>query len=247
MEKPLVQVTGQLICADMSQMLTAMELLPDHVAQSRAEPGCLRFDLSQDDDPLIWNLNEIFADKQAYAAHQYRTGDSKWGAASDAFRREYHRNDVLPRIRPETLHDHQAITELLDLSFGTPGEAELVCALREAGDLTVSLVADVGGLIVGHIALSPLKADRPGLALAPLAVHPALQNRGIGAALVKTALKDLADHSILILGDPAYYGRFGFKPAKVTSPYAGPYLLVAGPGFDPGQPVEHAAAFQALR
>ena len=73
LDRPMIALTGRLICADPAQLMTALTLLPDHVDQSRAEPGCLRFDLRQDEDPLVWHLSELFTDGEAFAAHQQRT------------------------------------------------------------------------------------------------------------------------------------------------------------------------------
>ncbi|MDO5705611.1 MAG: GNAT family N-acetyltransferase, partial [Paracoccus sp. (in: a-proteobacteria)] len=81
------------------------------------------------------------------------------------------------------------------------------------------------------------------LALAPVAVHPALHGRGIGSALIRAALAAHPDHSIVVLGDPAYYHRFGFQPADLQSPYAGLHLMTAGPALPAGSAIIHAPAF----
>lgn len=241
-----VALTGQLVCADMGQMMTALTLLPDHVTASRAEPGCLKFDLTQGDDPLIWNLSELFADEDAFAAHQTRTKASEWGLSSQGIRREFTTSPATVRIRPETAQDGAAIAALLRQAFGGDDEARLVDALRRDGDLALSLVAESEGVILGHIALSPVTADQPTLALAPLAVHPALQGRGLGAALTQSAMAAFADHGVVVLGDPAYYGRFGFASADLDSPYRGPHLMTAGPALPAGARIEHAPAFAGL-
>lgn len=243
MSRPLYALTGRLICADMAEMLLALELLPDHIAASRSEPGCLRFDIAQSDDPLIWDLTELFADKTAFAAHQERSRNSRWGRESAALRRDFSAGDSVAALRPEARRDIDGIAALNRMAFGGTDEADLVARLRADGDLPLSLVAEAGGVILGHVALSPLRAAGPALALAPLAVHPAVQGRGIGTALVRAALDAFGDHSVVVLGDPAYYRRFGFAPADLQSPYAGPYLQIAGPPLPEGSAIAHAPAF----
>lgn len=246
LDRPLVSLTGRLICKDAAQMMLAMDLLTDHVALSRAEPGNLRFDLWQAEDPLVWELNELYADDAAFEAHRLRLKDSRWGRESHGIARDLSRSDAMPRLRAERAQDHAAVAELLSRAFGGPAEAELLDALRSAGELALSLVAEVGGTVIGHVALSPLEARGPALALAPLAVHPAMQSRGLGAALLRAALAAFQDHTIVVLGDPAYYGRFGFVPADLESPYAGPHLLTLGPRLPAGSRIAHAPAFAAL-
>ncbi|CAM3081216.1 GNAT family N-acetyltransferase [Paracoccus nototheniae] len=245
LSRPMIALQGRLICHDMGQMMTALDLLPDHQALSRAEPGCLRFDIAQSEDPLIWTLSEIFTDADAFAAHQTRTADSTWGQASTGLTRDFHRHDLHPAIRPETASDHDALDRLLTLTFGTRAEADLVHNLRRAGDLAVSLIAHADGLPVGHIALSPLQADRPAYALAPLAVHPALQGRGLGRALIACALQAAGDRPVVVLGDPAYYSRSGFTPASLTSPHQGPALQIHGQ-LPRHTTITHAPAFSRL-
>ena len=244
--QPLIALSGHLTCADMSQMMLALDLLPDHVALSRAEPGNLRFDLSQTEDPLIWRLDELFADAEAFAAHQARTKASEWGQRSKDIARAFDRIEVLPRIRAEHPQEAAAISALLRLAFGGQDEARLVEMLRDQDDLTLSFVAEAGGSIIGHVALSPLQAEGSALALAPVAVHPAAQKRGIGDALIRAALDAVPGHTIVVLGDPAYYSRFGFKPADLASPYAGPHLMALGPALPKGSAITHAPAFAAL-
>ncbi|MDM7255785.1 MAG: GNAT family N-acetyltransferase [Paracoccus sp. (in: a-proteobacteria)] len=243
---PLYALTGRLICTDMAEMLLALDLLPDHIAASRAEPGCLRFDIVQSDAPLIWHLTELFADEAAFAAHQARSRNSRWGRDSAALRRDFSAGDSLAVLRPETRRDIDGIAALNQMAFGGTDEADLVARLRAEGDLPLSLVAESGGVILGHVALSPLRAAGPAMALAPLAVHPAVQGRGIGAALVRAALDAFGDHSVVVLGDPAYYRRFGFAPADLQSPYAGPHLQIVGPPLPQGSIIRHAPAFAAL-
>ena len=119
--------------------------------------------------------------------------------------------------RPERRGDEAAIHELNAAAFPTADEAELVDALRAAGRLVVSLVAADADTVVGHIAFSPVTAgDHAGLGLAPVAVREAHRRRGVGAMLVREGLaagESLRSPFVVVLGDPAYYSRFGFVRA----------------------------------
>lgn len=242
---PMVALHGSLTCTDMGQMMTALSLLPDHVDLSRAEPGCLRFDITQAEDPMVWTLSEVFADADAFAAHQARTADSVWGRDSRDMARDFHRHDLHPLMRAEVAGDHAPLDRLLTSAFGSLAEGQLLRGLRDSGDLEMSLVAHAKGVPVGHVALSRLSAERPALALAPLAVHPALQGRGLGTALVHMALQAAGERPVVVLGDPAFYGRMGFVPANLQSPYAGPALQIFG-DLPKGSTIIHAAAFSDL-
>ena len=183
---------------------------------------------------------------EAFAAHQARSKDSTWGQRSQGIKRDFARTEALPCIRPEHPQEHASISALLRAAFGGEDEARLVETLRQQDDLSLSLVADAAGTIIGHVALSPLQAEGPAFALAPVAVHPALQGRGIGDALIRAALKAVEGHTVVVLGDPAYYGRFGFAPADLASPHAGPYLMALGPALPAGSTIAHAKAFAGL-
>lgn len=240
LSRPLVTVEGRLTCADMGQMLMALDLLPRHVELSRAEPGCLRFDIAQGDDPLVWTLDEVFADEDAFAAHQARNADSQWGRDSQGISRDLHCHALHPLIRPELPSDHKWLDRLLTAAFGHAEEAQLLADLRADGDLAVSLVAHVRGLPVGHAALAPLLDDRPGFSLASLAVHPALQGRGLGQALLAAVLAEAGEHPVVVRGDAAFCARAGFQPLAART-----RLMVRGdlPG---GGPVIQAPAFARL-
>jgi putative acetyltransferase len=122
-------------------------------------------------------------------------------------------------IRPERPADVLAIHRLHEEAFPTPAEARLVDALRASGGLVISLVAEEAGEIAGHVALSPVStgASPGGLGLAPLAVASGCRRRGVGHSLVRTGLdasRRAGSAFVVVLGEPAYYERFGFTAAS---------------------------------
>ena len=82
-------LSGVLICPDAEAAAAVRAHLPDHLRLTRAEPGCLRFDVTPTADPLVWSVSERFADRAAFVAHQARTAASAWAAATAGCRREY--------------------------------------------------------------------------------------------------------------------------------------------------------------
>ncbi|MBE9552252.1 MAG: N-acetyltransferase [Proteobacteria bacterium] len=140
-------------------------------------------------------------------------------------------NDFL--IRHETPADILTIHAVNQAAFETAAEAALVDALRENGKFALSLVAFIEGEIVGHILFTDIEMEPGGaeariLGLAPMAVRPDRQGRGIGSALVRRGLEDcreLGYRGIVVLGHPAFYSKFGFTPASqhgITSIYDAP-------------------------
>lgn len=125
-------------------------------------------------------------------------------------------------IRPEAPVDHDSIRELLRRAFDPyGGEAELVDALRAAGDHVpeLCLVALEDGELAGHVFYSRVRlgSGDEALALAPMAVRPDGQRRGTGSRLVEASLVRAAKTEVplvVVLGHPAYYPRFGFEPAE---------------------------------
>lgn len=120
-------------------------------------------------------------------------------------------------IRTEAPADILAIDRLLKSTFETEAEANLVMKLRENGRRTLSLVAcNDEGEVVGYVLFSPVTIEGQDLnwqGLAPLAVEESHRNQGLAAELVKEGLSSLLEFgypACVVLGDPAYYGRFGF-------------------------------------
>ena len=121
-------------------------------------------------------------------------------------------------ILPEQPGDLLAIREVHRRAFGQDQEANIVDALRANGAVLVSLVATLGGEVVGHVVYSPATiGPLEGAALGPIAVTPEHQKRGIGGRLIEAGNRMLAATScpfIIVLGHPTYYPRFGFVPAR---------------------------------
>lgn len=86
---PPVRLSGQLICADDQDAAIVAQHLPLHQYLSRAEPGCLTFEVHRTDDPHVWQVDEEFADDAAFAAHQERAANSEWGRATAGIERRY--------------------------------------------------------------------------------------------------------------------------------------------------------------
>jgi putative acetyltransferase len=125
-------------------------------------------------------------------------------------------------IRPETGQDHPAIAEVTAAAFGNQREARMMDAIRRSDRFVpeLSLVAELEGVVVGHVILSYVdlgEGSRRVLELGPMSVEPESQRNGIGSALVDEALRradGLGEPLVLVLGHPTYYPRFGFRPAS---------------------------------
>ena len=161
-------------------------------------------------------------------------------------------------VRPERPDDATAVRALLIAAFGGPAEADLVERLRGDGDFMLSLVAD-DGEIHGYAGFPRLRVDgalgvRDAAGLAPVAVMPGLQRRGIGSALIREAHRRLAEQGVplvFVLGDPAYYARFGYSVAGAQpfkSAYASPHFMALPLNADApqGGEVRYPAAFDQL-
>jgi len=133
-------------------------------------------------------------------------------------------------LRQETFDDISGIREVVCAAFGRAGEADLVDSLRRSGSLALSVVALVDDRIVGHVGFSQLVIGEKheALALAPVAVVSNRQRQGIGTALVRWSLEEcrrMGHRLVIVLGEPEYYGRFGFTPAAtcgIESPFPAP-------------------------
>ena len=125
-------------------------------------------------------------------------------------------------FRPESPEDIAAIAEVNRQAFGQPGEADLVDELRAVGALSLSMVAEADGKVVGHVAFSPMRLDQQpdtprALGLGPMAVLPEYQNQGIGLGLLQAGLdacRQQGAEIVLVLGHPKFYPRAGFEVAS---------------------------------
>jgi putative acetyltransferase len=136
-------------------------------------------------------------------------------------------------IRSETPADEAAIYDITKRAFAPMpyaggDEQELITTLRDGGALTISLVAELEGVLVGHIAFSPATSDDGAagwFALGPVSVDPDYQKQGIGGALIKAGfarLNALDAAGCILTGNPTYYQRFGFKPCPDLAPLREP-------------------------
>lgn len=161
-------------------------------------------------------------------------------------------------VRGEGPNDINAIHDLTKRAFhGKPysdgDEQDLVNSLRDAGVLTISLVADDAGMILGHVAISPAFA-RDGsdgwFALGPIAVEPTRQRQGVGGRLIKDSMERLIAtkaQGCILIGDTKYYPRHGFVPRPDLAPDDQPsqnYMVRALNGQTPDTVVDFHPIFQ---
>jgi len=150
------------------------------------------------------------------------------------------------KIRDELPGDRAAIRQIVEAAFAqaehrSGTEGAIVDTLRDAHALTISLVAEDGGALLGHVAFSSVEIDGRRChwyGLGPVSVRPDRQRQGIGTALIAEGLarlRALDARGCVVLGDPAYYGRFGFAPdrglklAGVPPDYFTRLVLEGGP------------------
>jgi putative acetyltransferase len=159
-------------------------------------------------------------------------------------------------IRAEEPADANAIRKVEEAAFPTPAEADLVDRLRSDHDTAISLVAVEGDDLVGHVLFSRMEAPFRALGLGPVAVLPSHRGAGIGTRLITAGLacaKAGGWQGVFVLGDPAYYRRFGFDAgaaAGFASAYAGSFLVARALQADelPARSgsIAYAPAFAAL-
>ena len=129
-------------------------------------------------------------------------------------------------LRPETTRDIDAIRELTRVAFapmpysdGT--EPDVIDRLRNADALTLSLVAEIDGEVVGQVTFSPANGSADWYALGPVSVQPERQSEGIGRAMIRAGLEQLRTAGAtgcMLVGNPAYYSRFGFELTPALCP-----------------------------
>lgn len=165
----------------------------------------------------------------------------------------------LIRVRPEVNEDAAAIEVVTTAAFRNAAHSNhteqfIIRALRKTNELSLSLVAEEANTIVGHVAVSPVKisdgsADWYGIG--PISVLPDHQRRGIGSLLMKRALRELQAYNAagcVVLGDPGYYNRFGFKAELslqlpgIQSEY---FMAITFHGSVPSGTVAYSKVFEA--
>ncbi|WP_030420687.1 N-acetyltransferase [Streptomyces sp. SCSIO 75703] len=150
--------------------------------------------------------------------------------------------------RPETAADAEAVRAVNLAAFPTPGEADLVDALRADPAAWIEglsmLAVEPDGTPAGHALLTRCHVGgRPALALAPCAVLPRAQRTGAGSAAVRAVLdaaRRRGEHLVVVLGHAAYYPRFGFTPASrlgIRAPFDAPDESLMALALDEGRPV----------
>ncbi|RBP28501.1 putative acetyltransferase [Marinobacter pelagius] len=126
-------------------------------------------------------------------------------------------------IRPEQQRDISAIRRVTEAAFASAAHAsgtepQIVEALRNARALSISLVAECNGEVIGHVAVSPVHisdGSKGWFGFGPVSVLPEYQRQGVGTSLMRSALDALKHEGAkgcVLVGDPGYYGRFGFRP-----------------------------------
>jgi putative acetyltransferase len=166
------------------------------------------------------------------------------------------------QIRNEEAKDLAAVHDLNVSAFGSPAEGDLVDVLREQAHPHVSMIAESGGMVLGHILFSPVSLtghpDLKIMGLAPMAVLSEYRNGGIGSRLVRAGLeqcRELGSGAVAVLGHPGYYPRFGFTPSarfgigcEDDAPEEAFMLLELVPGYLRGKSgtIRYHAAFRNI-
>ncbi|MGH6760535.1 MAG: GNAT family N-acetyltransferase [Phyllobacterium sp.] len=165
----------------------------------------------------------------------------------------------MTKLRQASSQDRHEIGMLIEKAFGGSAEAILTAQLVKDGDAILELVAEQDSRLVGHILFSRLhvatdRTSYPAVALAPLSVTPEYQKQGIGGMLIREGhalLEQQGETLSVVLGDPAYYGRFGYEHAAAAG-FESTYQCDAlqalrwGQGAPQAGRLVYASAFEAL-
>jgi predicted N-acetyltransferase YhbS len=162
-------------------------------------------------------------------------------------------------IRPERPGDEAAIHDVTEIAFANHAHSDgtepaIIEILRATGELTLSLVAEAEGMVVGHVAFSPALLSNGAQGwqtLGPISVHPDWQHQGIGRALIEAGSahwRGAGGQGIVLVGSPDLYGRFGFvrgTPLHLEGPLAEYFQVLAFADAIPAASVDFAPAFSA--
>lgn len=162
------------------------------------------------------------------------------------------------QVRDEFPSDADAIEAVTiaafrDAAHTSHTEQFIVRALRDSGQLAVSLVAEESGIIIGHVAVSPVTVtgiSSGWYGIGPISVLPARQGRSVGSLLMRDALarlRALGAAGCVVLGEPGYYRRFGFGTSSLVLPGVPPqyFQVISFNGHIPSGTVEYHASFEA--
>lgn len=90
----MIKLTGKLVCKNAEEAAMVRQYLPEHKRLTQEETGCICFNVTETTDPLIWEVQELFTDKDTFDSHQQRTRASVWGQATAAITREYKISEI---------------------------------------------------------------------------------------------------------------------------------------------------------
>lgn len=90
----MIRLRGQMVCMTQDEVQAVQAHLPEHIRLTRSEPGCLTFEVTATDDPMIYEVMEAFRDRPSFDAHQARTRDSVWFAATRGILRDFRLEEI---------------------------------------------------------------------------------------------------------------------------------------------------------
>ncbi|KZE90618.1 GNAT family N-acetyltransferase [Microbacterium sp. TNHR37B] len=196
---PRIHLTGRLLCRDDVEAATVERHLPDHVARTRAEPGCLRFEVNPTADPRVWSVEELFADEAAFAEHQRNAAASTWGTATAGIERRYEITRVpdgataAVRVTPFLPEDRDVVIALSvrpeQDGFVATNEASLDEAAEHS--FCTPLVVRAGEEIVGF-AMCALDPDDGNYWIYRLMIDQRFQGRGYARAALDQILSRMS-------------------------------------------------------
>lgn len=90
----MIELSGKLICKNREESELIRHFLPEHIRLTKNEPGCVAFEVEETADPLVWTVEELFADQKSFDTHQERTKSSRWGVETSSIQRQYEIQEV---------------------------------------------------------------------------------------------------------------------------------------------------------
>ncbi|MEA4943533.1 MAG: antibiotic biosynthesis monooxygenase [Propionicimonas sp.] len=201
-----VGLRGQLVCRSSAEAEVVRRQLPQHRALTRAEPGCLAFEVRATDDPLVWQVDERFVDATAFAAHQARVAASEWGRATAGIERRY----VVEGLEDgEQERVRLSLLQAYDEQLRTEAEMANALAVRRLGPLWLATYAGGEGFISYRDLAGMGQAGVGGLVAQALALFE--PDESIATIEWKTRGHDVAP------GLPEALIAHGFQPEETES------------------------------